>query len=66
MRREAPQRAKSNSRHIHQSFTNHGPKDNPTKIAIVGGTGKYNDASGTAFFRFHQGNASTLTLSIDY
>ena len=48
------------------TFTDHGPKDNPAKLAIIGGTGKYNNASGTAFLKFHQGNATTFTFSIDF
>jgi hypothetical protein len=48
------------------TFTQHGPKDNPAKLAIIGGTGKYDNASGTAYLKFHKGNATTFTFSVDY
>jgi hypothetical protein len=48
------------------TFTQHGPKDNPAKLAIIGGTGKYANATGTAYAKFHQGNATTFTFSVNF
>jgi hypothetical protein len=48
------------------TFTQNGPAQNPTKIAITGGTGAYEGASGTLSLLFHSHGGTTLTADFDH